>query len=90
MRCVKTGFHAHVVPHGWYLYGDAFQSDGGDLLLRICERSQSPISIFQHFHLHTWALWFDENKTSQDQNSTMIVNSGDWKYLGYDGVVTKL
>ena len=86
MQCIKTGFHA-LTPHG-YLYGDAFQSERGVLLLRICQISPSPLSTHLHFTINTWSQWFDEFRTSMEINSTMVCEPANYMYHGYEGLAT--
>lgn len=107
-QCIKTGFYAEL-PNGNFLYGDAFGMPGEDwpiepvdfpdvyLLLRVRSMStERPTAI--HFHLNTWAHWFDEKNDRIDvgeigdlatiwQNcSTLIASPGQWTWLGYNGV----
>ena len=83
MSCVKTGFHAYCEPHQLWLYGDAYQLNEC-LVLRICEISRSPLRVFKHYTIHDWSMWFDQDVTSMNRNSTMI--SVKYDDHGYDGV----
>lgn len=85
MSCIKTGFHAHVAPHDCWIYGDAFEL-AGVYYFRICETSPEPIMDRKHFTIKDWQHWFDESKTSQTQNSTMICSPFEVESHGYDGV----
>lgn len=85
MNCDKTGFHAHLVPHNLYIYGDAY-SIYEVLILRICEVSREPLYRVKHYTINNWANWFDENRTSMAHNSTMLCAPTDYKSHGYDGV----
>ena len=89
MNCIKTGFHALLIPYNQYLYGDAFRF-GDHYLFRVCQKTEhggKPIFSRLHFHIHTWDHWFDEDATSQRQNSTLIVSAYDADMLnGYEGI----
>jgi len=85
MSCIRTGFHAHLEPHGMWAYGDAFELCGVHWF-RICEVSMQPLSPVKHFTIRDWAVWHDENKTSQAQNSTMICDPFSIENHGYEGV----
>lgn len=65
------------------------------LILRVC--SMLPVSEGNlcHFQLDTWEHWFDELR-GQDvgnggrvwqPNSTIIASPGQWRWLGYKGVL---
>lgn len=84
-RCIKTGFHAEIAPHGLWAVGDAFEHRGA-LILRICHVDREPERKVKHFTVDTWDHWWDEAETSMERNSTMIVSAGDWTDHGYDGV----
>lgn len=71
MSCIKTGFHAFLVPHELYVYGDAFKVNNA-YIFRICSISPQPQRPVKHFTIEDWSLWFDEHKTSQSTNSTML------------------
>lgn len=96
MQCIKTGCHAYLEEYNEFIYGDAFEltvSGGpGSLeqvyLFRVCERSHSPINQSMlhpryHFRIHAVEHWFDDQRTSQDINSTLIAISVD--NFGYEG-----
>lgn len=93
MRCLKTGCHAYSTQYGEYLYGDAFAEldddgavmPGSPLVIRVCQRSQTPIFNVLHFHVAAIGVWFDEDKTSGAQNSTLVASATGWNYLGYNG-----
>lgn len=94
MTCIKTGFHARLIPHNIYLYGDAYRLDQGVVkstptyIFRICEMSGEPIAARKHFDLHSYEHWFDERHTSTERNSTMICLDEQVEDLGYEGVPT--
>ena len=86
MTCKKTGFHAELVPHKAWIYGDAFEMFGVHWF-RICQISYTgPISPIKHFTIRDWAVWHDESKTSLGQNSTMICDPFSVEYHGYEGI----
>lgn len=85
MTCQKTGFHAYLAPYGMWAYGDAFELFGVTYF-RICEISMKPLRNVKHYTVQDWEQWFDEGKTSQAQNSTMICGPQDCEYHGYEGV----
>lgn len=86
MSCIKTGFHACVGPYDEYIYGDAFEVDGQIYYFRICAISLKPIRERLHFVIHDFVTWFDKEKTSQQQNSTLIARATKVDDLGYDGI----
>ena len=85
MSCQRTGFHAHIAPYGMWVYGDAYKLRGVTYF-RICEIGWGPLRDHIHYTIHDWDHWFDERKTSQAQNSTMICSPFDCTYHGYEGV----
>lgn len=88
MQCVKTGFTAYLGGHRGYLHGDAFASKDGTLLLRICQIHQPRRDyILINYTIYSWDLWFEEEFTSQERNSTMVVSAGDYADYGYEGIL---
>lgn len=89
MTCIKTGCHVWLEPHQQWAYGDAFEMFGVHFF-RLCEkrfhRDGGPILPTKHFTVTDWALWFDEDKTSQDHNSVMVCDPFSVTNHGYDGV----
>lgn len=86
MTCIKTGFTAILNTHGEYLHGDAYQIGKDAIIFRICSRSREPIQDRINFRIDNFVDWFDEKKTSMQQNSTMVALAGDVAMLSYDGV----
>lgn len=88
LDCIKTGCHVFLSEYGEYAYGDAFRiaNDGGyTYVFRLCERSHKPIRTDTlHFIVHRVAHWFDDERTSQSINSTMIAE--DVTDNGYHGI----
>ena len=84
MSCIKTGFHAYLTPHSLYLYGDAFELFGVTYF-RICQATDKPVYPVIHFTIGDFAEWFDKDKTSIQQNSTMICSPFDVTNHGYEG-----
>ena len=68
-----------------WAYGDAYELRDATYF-RICQISRSPLQAHKHFTIHDWQHWFDERKTSYEQNSTMICGPEDCTYHGYEGV----
>lgn len=85
MSCIKTGCYVYLAPHDMWAYGDAFEMFGV-YFFRICQVERKPIGDRRHFTINDWAIWFDENKTSMAQNSTMICDPFSVVSHGYDGV----
>ncbi len=85
MSCIKTGFYGYLVPYNLWVYGDAFESFGVTWF-RICEKSDKPLSKVRHFTINDWSVWYDEDKTSMAQNSTMICDPYSTINHGYNGV----
>ena len=86
MNCIKTGAVAFIGCYGEWIYGDVMQTPSGDYIMRVCQRSREPISKTMHFTFHNFDEWYDKNKTSQEQNSTMVIGRHDCINHGYDGV----
>lgn len=83
--CIKTGFHAFLAPHNSWLYGDAYQEEE-IMVFRICQVTyERPIGV-RHFTIENYLTWFDENKTSMTQNSTMLARTVEVTNHGYNGV----
>jgi hypothetical protein len=92
MQCIKTGCLAYLEEYGEYVYGDAFEMEldagPGSLtsvyVFRLCDRSFRPINGKNlHFRVHSINHWFDEERTSEQVNSTLIATSVDnYGYVG--------
>lgn len=85
-NCIKTGCHVFLEPYCEYAYGDAFEEEGM-LVLRLAARSLYPINGNKviHFTIRDWSSWFDADKTSMDQNSTLLSSPTFWTGHGYEG-----
>lgn len=56
-------------------------------MFRLCERSFAPINFpIKHFTVENFAHWFDYDRTSQENNSTLVVNPSDVIHHGYEGI----
>jgi hypothetical protein len=86
MNCIKTGAVAFISCYNEWLYGDVMQTPSGDYVMRICNRSRKKFSEVMHFTFLNFDQWYDKNKTSQNQNSTMIIASHDCVNHGYNGI----
>lgn len=86
MKCIKTGCLAYLVEYGEYVYGDAFESARGDLVIRcaMAGRDASQFPGKRHFTVEKVDEWFDRYKTSMDRNSTLIAKQAT--NHGYEGV----
>lgn len=92
MECIKTGCHIWLEEYREWAYGDAFELaiDGGPgnlsyvYFFHLCARSHTPIRPVKHFTVGTIDHWFDDSRTSDDHNSTLVsrfvINHG------YEGV----
>lgn len=85
MSCIKTGCYVHLTPHDQWAYGDAFEMYG-ITWFRFCEVADKPLNSVKHFTVEDWAVWYDEIKTSQRQNSTMICDPYSVTNHGYAGI----
>jgi len=84
MICIKTGAHVRLTSHGEWLYGDVFKTTKGDYVMRVCERRREPLIDVKHFTFHSYDIWFDETKTSGEQNSTLCAEGV--QDHGYEGI----
>lgn len=84
MQCVKTGAHVKLLCYGEWLYGDVFKTTKGDFVMRVCQRSHIPLSKTKHFTFHSFDIWFDERRTSGEENSTLFPEGV--QDHGYEGV----
>lgn len=84
MRCVMTEAHVRLSSHGEYLYGDVFLTSGGNLVMRVCNRSKEPLLRVKHFTIMSYDIWFEEIKTSDDTNSTLFAEG--FIDHGYKGI----
>ncbi len=96
MECIKTGCHIFLEEYQEYAYGDAFElaldiNDGEYeekvLFFRLCARSRKPIRPIEHFIVRRIAQWWDADKTSMMQNSTLIASAANCKNHGYEGIL---
>lgn len=86
MTCIKTGFCAYLVPYDKWAIGDAFQVDDA-YIFRICNVSDVCRRTHVHYIIRDWFRWFDEDATSEAQNSTMVCKGfGHVISYGYDGL----
>lgn len=83
-QCIKTGAHVKLTCTGEYLYGDVFKTSQGTLLMRVCERRPEPLIGVKHFTFMSYDVWFDETKTSGNQNSTLVAEG--FVEHGYEGI----
>jgi hypothetical protein len=87
MQCIKTGCSAYLEEYGEHIYGDAFQTAGGALVVRCCYRGrENELGNRRHFTIRRIAHWFDDDKTGMAQNSTMIVEPAGYVDHGYEGI----
>jgi len=88
MTCIKTGCQIFIAPYQEFAYGDAFRV-GNVYVFRLCERGFAHITgPLKHFTIDNWVYWFDDAKTSQATNSTLIAEASDVEDHGYDGIQT--
>lgn len=83
MECIKTGAHAWLEPYGVWLYGDMFRARGY-YVFRACSVAYNPIISVTHFEIYSYTYWFDQDKTSMAQNSTMLCHKRWVKNLGHE------
>lgn len=83
MNCIKTGAHVYLDPYDEWAYGDAFQL-GDHTYFRLYAKDFKPIRPVKHFTVYMIDQWWDEDKTSMEQNSTLIATA--WRYHGYEGI----
>lgn len=90
MQCIKTGCHAYIENYGEHLYGDLYKHNG-TYLMRVCHISRDPILTSEVHCLFREGSspmqWFDKDKTSQEQNSTLVfidtIGSVVFDYKGF-------
>lgn len=87
MRCIKTGCLAYLVEYGEYVYGDAFESARGDLVIRCvwAGRDPSQFPTKRHFTVEKIDEWFDRDKTNGIQRQSTVVAKLATNH-GYEGV----
>lgn len=77
MQCEKTGFHGFVHAFQVFIWGDAYQiPNTACRVFRICAISPEPIRDRDtvDFVIYNVNQWFDKDKTSMEQNSTLVSN----------------
>jgi hypothetical protein len=103
MTCIKTGCVVYLMPYGEWIYGDAFShgaemgdpENTGVLVVRSVFRTRDYADLAQfgnvrHFTVLGSFQWWDEDRTSMKQNSTLIVEPGMWTNHGYEGIPEEL
>ena len=83
-QCIKTGAHVRLNSHTEWLYGDVFRTSQGTLLMRVCDRRREPLLDVKHFTFMSYDVWFDENETSSNRNSTLVAEG--FIDHGYEGI----
>lgn len=91
MQCIKTGCDVFLDQYGEWVHGDAFETEGGDLVIRASWRSREPTGARRHFTVLDVGRWFDERAheaagCKEGRNSTIVVDRGLWTNHGYQGV----
>jgi hypothetical protein len=102
LMCIKTGVHAWLEEYDVSVYGDAFALANStvysydtdpltmtpdSLIIRICEINRDTTNLPVHIVVSKSDIWFDMDKTSQQQSSTLIARPVNWRWLGYNGIV---
>jgi hypothetical protein len=89
MQCIKTGCVAHLTEYGEDVYGDAYETASGDLVIRCAGRAlgKNEYGDRRHFTVLKIDHWFDDRVTSMGHNSTLIAERGMFNNHGYEGVV---
>jgi hypothetical protein len=82
MECIKTGCVAHLEPYEEYVYGDLFRLHNNLMLMRVCERQMEAPARW-HTRIYKVEYWFDETRTSGEQNSTLIGRMDQFLYEGW-------
>lgn len=87
IQCVKTGCVVWLEEYNEWAYGDAFEGDDF-FIFRLCQRrfDHFPGQTRQHFTVHRIAHWFDDHRTSQEINSTLVAYAQHVENFGYEGV----
>ena len=99
MTCIRTGCVAYLRQYGEWVYGDAFTYGGylgdpentGILCLRLVWKGHKSEELAQfgnvrHFTVDHIVDWWDEDRTSMKQNSTLLAPPRGWINHGYDGI----
>lgn len=82
MQCVKIGAVCFSEEYGEFLYGDLFVSHNGQYVMRCFQRIMEKLDIEPNLVIKEIDEWFDKDKTSGDQISTILVkSSGDFHYF---------
>lgn len=85
IQCVKTGCVVWLEEYSEWAYGDAFEGDDF-FIFRLCQRGFKPLANRKHFTIHQIARWWDDHRTSQEVNSTLVAYAQHVENHGYDGV----
>lgn len=93
MECIKTGCLAYLDNYGEVVRGDLFSltakasakypsstDEQDQVLMRVCERNVPGDA--SHAFINRVDFWFDEDKTSGSQNSTLIGRMSRFNYEG--------
>jgi hypothetical protein len=77
--CIRTGFHAYVIPSGRFIYGDAFQVNE-TFIFRIIRVSELPIINYLNYEINDYAVWWHDERIS-----TLAARPEDVISYGYEG-----
>lgn len=80
MTCVKTGFHAYIIPRGEFAYGDAHEV-GGAFFFRIVTLARTPISSVLHYEVNGYDSFWGADRDI----STLVCEAFDVISYGYEG-----
>ena len=98
MSCIRTGCLVHLTQYGEWAYGDAFEYDGGVLVIRAVAVARTLEEMIndgygskRHFTIHQIADWFDRpsNRSPRKRadTSTILSTYAGWVNHGYDGIL---
>lgn len=87
IQCIKTGCLVWLEEYDEWAYGDAYEGDDF-FVFRLCERrfTEFPGLPRKHFTIHRIAHWFDEQGTSQQNNSTLLAYAQWVENHGSEGI----
>lgn len=78
--CIRTGFHAYVIPSGRFIYGDAFQVNE-TFIFRINQVQSLPILNVLHYEINDYAVWWRDSTHTE----TLVAAPDSVLSYGYEG-----
>ena len=86
-NCIKTGCSVFLEEYGGWAYGDAFKFDDLLIFRLVALDHTKPINDSpRHFTVRLIDHWWDDRRTSQEINSTLVAYAQHVVNHGYEGV----